>query len=259
MAPEQGTDAKRADARSDIYSLGATWYHMITGRVPFDGATPLEIWQKHLKEPVRPVTAVQPGVPRGVSLTIEQMMAKDPDHRIQTARQVCEMIRERCLGERDIARELGLERKKAPESLWDMKIVVGGRLEKRRFALSEVRTRIRKGQVTRDTPTRRAGSRDEYQPAAAFRELAREFPRDYAVRTVTDIPKEGADARAQLHTMVEHFDDMQRAHRRKRMLRRWTPYLVQLAVLLALAALVWKFWPNIRDLVTGLVQRASNP
>ncbi len=37
MAPEQASDAKRVDARADIYALGATWYHMVTGQVPFNG------------------------------------------------------------------------------------------------------------------------------------------------------------------------------------------------------------------------------
>lgn len=54
MAPEQITDAKRADARSDVYSLGATWYHMVTGQPPFAGATTLVVCQKHLNEPLVP-------------------------------------------------------------------------------------------------------------------------------------------------------------------------------------------------------------
>ncbi|MCK4375168.1 MAG: protein kinase, partial [Candidatus Brocadiae bacterium] len=94
MAPEQITDAKRADARSDVYSLGATWYHMVTGQPPFAGATTLEVCQKHLNEPLVPPRALRPDLPEAVSRTIEQMMAKAPEERIQTAPELCRIIRE---------------------------------------------------------------------------------------------------------------------------------------------------------------------
>ena len=252
MAPEQGIDAKRADARSDIYSLGATWYHMIIGEVPFDGGTPLEIWQKHQKQPVRPPSALRTDVPRGVSFTIERMMAKEPDRRIQSARDLCQIIREQCMGERDIAKELGLDRPKAQESMWDMKLHVAGGLEGRRLSLSDVRTRIRKGLIARDTPTRRAGNHGSYQPASAFRELAREFPRDYAVPTETDISTPDATTRAQLHTLVKDFDKEKRAYGRRRKLHRLVPYLISLGVLTAFAVAAWQLWPTIRGFLGGL-------
>jgi serine/threonine-protein kinase len=255
MAPEQGTDAKRADARSDIYALGATWYHMITGRVPFDGSTPLEIWQKHLKEPIKAPSIIQEGIPRPVSQTIERMMAKDPERRVQTAAELCQVIRERCMGERDLATELGMNRPQAQETLWDMMVPAAEGVEKRRLSLSEVRTRIRKGQIKRDTPARLAGTRSEYQAASAFRELAREFPRDYA--TPTQVKKGEATTRMQLHELVTRFDDAQRAYTRKRRLRTYVRYAVEVAVLAVVAIVVWQHWPAIWKFATGLLGKGK--
>ncbi len=248
MAPEQGNDAKRADARSDVYSLGATWYHMVTGHVPFDGATPLEIWQKHLKEPVKAPSSLQPAVPRNVSLTIERMMAKDPDQRIQTVREVCRMIEERCLGERDVARELGLDKPQAQEQIWEVKVAVGGRVEKRRLSVSDLRTRIRKGQITRETPARRLSGHSEYQPAGSFRDLEREFPRDYATATVTHLPTEKPGTRHELHQLVTEFDSAQTSYARKRALKKLVPLLVKLGILGAIIVLIWRMWPSISSL-----------
>jgi hypothetical protein len=94
IAPEQIRGAKRADARSDIYSLGATWYHMLTGRPPFVAATGFDVLQKHLSEPLVPPRDVRPDVPEAVSEFVESMMAKEPDERVQTAGEVGRFIRE---------------------------------------------------------------------------------------------------------------------------------------------------------------------
>ena len=48
ISPEQAQGEKNVDGRTDIYSLGATLYHLVTGQVPFDGATALEILSKHV-------------------------------------------------------------------------------------------------------------------------------------------------------------------------------------------------------------------
>lgn len=257
MAPEQTTDAKRADVRSDIYSLGATWYHMVTGEFPFTGDSALEIFQKHLKEPVKSPQAVRPGLPRGVSITIERMMAKEPENRIQTARELCGVIQDQCLGERDVAKELGLAEPRTRESMWDMRIPVGNRLERRRMSLSDVRARIRKGQITRNTPARPAGSRAEWQPANSYKALEREFPRDYALRAGLETRKEERGSRRELHDLVTHFDKASRSYGRKKKLKRFAPYLIELAILVAVIIAVIVFWPQIRDFVSGLVGKSA--
>ena len=56
MAPEQGRRSGTVDHRSDIYSLGVTFYHAVTGRLPFEAKSPTQILLKHIKEiPVPPI------------------------------------------------------------------------------------------------------------------------------------------------------------------------------------------------------------
>jgi len=81
ISPEQIRGEINIDFRADMYSLGATFYHMITGRVPFEGATPAEVMHKHLKEPLVPPDHIVPTLSTGVGEVIERMMAKKRSHR----------------------------------------------------------------------------------------------------------------------------------------------------------------------------------
>ncbi len=83
LAPEQAGKAASFDHRSDIYSLGATFYHMITGRLPFNGKSSLEVLLKHAREKLIPPNEVYPSIDRGVSDLIVRMMAKDPSARFR--------------------------------------------------------------------------------------------------------------------------------------------------------------------------------
>jgi serine/threonine protein kinase len=86
IAPEQAQDSKRADTRSDIYSLGATLYHMITGKVPFHGDTPFSVMMKHVRDPVPDPSEYNPDVTREVTNLVWKMMEKNPDKRYPSAR-----------------------------------------------------------------------------------------------------------------------------------------------------------------------------
>lgn len=81
ISPEQIRGEINIDARADIYGLGATFYHMVTGRVPFDGTTPSAVMHKHLKEPLIPPDHINKSLSAGVGEIIEVMMAKNADDR----------------------------------------------------------------------------------------------------------------------------------------------------------------------------------
>ena len=72
---------KEADIRSDIYSLGCTFYRILTGKTPFHGDTAREILQKQLKEEPAPIRELRSDVPDQVCQVIKRMMQKDPNER----------------------------------------------------------------------------------------------------------------------------------------------------------------------------------
>src|SRR5262245_20817541 len=64
MAPEQARDARAADVRSDLYSLGCSLFHALTGRVPYTGTNSMEILLQHALDEIPRVGAARPDVPR---------------------------------------------------------------------------------------------------------------------------------------------------------------------------------------------------
>ncbi len=84
IAPEQARGDAEVDIRADIYSLGATLYHMVTGETPFSGSTPTVVSTKHLLEEAQPAHERNPEVSERTSRVIQKMMAKDPEARYAT-------------------------------------------------------------------------------------------------------------------------------------------------------------------------------
>jgi len=81
IAPEQIKGEVSIDGRADIYSLGATFFHMVTGRVPFEAKTPSDVMRKHLKEPITPPDHINTSLSAGIAEVIEVMMAKKKQDR----------------------------------------------------------------------------------------------------------------------------------------------------------------------------------
>ena len=84
ISPEQARDPRDVDVRSDLYSLGCTLFHMLTGRPPFPGGTVLQKLIQHQEESPADVRTLNPQVPVELSGIIAKLMAKDRDRRYQT-------------------------------------------------------------------------------------------------------------------------------------------------------------------------------
>ncbi len=83
ISPEQAQGAP-VDHRADIYSLGATFYHLLGGEPPFGADTPLALAMHHVRSPLTPLRERNPRVPATVAAVIETMLAKDPAARYQS-------------------------------------------------------------------------------------------------------------------------------------------------------------------------------
>jgi serine/threonine protein kinase/WD40 repeat protein len=84
IAPEQARNARHADIRSDLYSLGCTFYFLLSGRPPFGGETGTEKLIKHCFEEAQPIEQLRPDVPPRVAAVVRKLMAKEPDQRYPT-------------------------------------------------------------------------------------------------------------------------------------------------------------------------------
>jgi serine/threonine-protein kinase len=85
MAYEQALNANLVDGRSDVFALGATLYHLLTGDVPFPGATHEEVSRGKASDEFRPPDRINPGVPKLLSGIIAATLARDPRERFQSA------------------------------------------------------------------------------------------------------------------------------------------------------------------------------
>src|SRR5262249_46743131 len=92
VSPEQATDARTADTRADIYSLGCTLYFALAGRPPFQEDTVVKLVLAQIEKEPTPLRAVRPDVPAALSAVVARMLAKDPARRYQTPLEVAEAL-----------------------------------------------------------------------------------------------------------------------------------------------------------------------
>jgi serine/threonine protein kinase len=90
MAPEQFRNAKNADIRCDIYSLGATLYQMVTGELPFRSNGPLDAWMKKIQNDLTPPRKLVPTLSERVEWAILRAMSADPEKRPVSCREFIE-------------------------------------------------------------------------------------------------------------------------------------------------------------------------
>lgn len=84
MPPEQARNAKHVDQRCDIYALGCTLYHFLTGKPPFEGESVVELITNKEKGKFQPAKRLNPNVPEKLDLMIAKAMAQKPEHRYQS-------------------------------------------------------------------------------------------------------------------------------------------------------------------------------
>jgi serine/threonine protein kinase len=96
LAPEQARNARTVDIRADIYSLGCTFYFMLTGQAPFSDGNLMQKLYRHQQEPPPSGDKLRPGLPPEVVAVFQKMMAKKPDDRYQTPAEVAAAVTPFC-------------------------------------------------------------------------------------------------------------------------------------------------------------------
>jgi serine/threonine-protein kinase len=99
MAPEQARDSRATSVRSDIYSLGCTFYYLLTGGAPFAGGDIAEKLRRHFGEPPPDPCEARPTIPKSLSAVIRKMMAKRAENRYQNYDELLAALRSGPLGE----------------------------------------------------------------------------------------------------------------------------------------------------------------
>jgi serine/threonine-protein kinase len=97
MSPEQAKNSSAVDHRSDLYSLGCTFYYLLTGDAPFPNGTPLEKLLQHQMDPPRPVQLIRLEIPPEVSTIVHTLLAKRPEERFQSGAAIAHALEPWCL------------------------------------------------------------------------------------------------------------------------------------------------------------------
>ncbi|HVS37622.1 MAG TPA: protein kinase [Gemmataceae bacterium] len=105
ISPEQACDSSKADVRSDLYSLGCTWHHLLTGRAPFAEGGLAERLQKHLNAEPPDVRLANPRVTPATAAVLRRLLAKKPADRHQTADELLDDLKWLAGGARPLDRQ----------------------------------------------------------------------------------------------------------------------------------------------------------
>lgn len=141
MAPEQFRNAKKADVRCDIYSLGATLYMLVTGQLPFRSCTPLDAWIRKINNDLPAPRQLRPDLSERVDWTIRRAMSADPDRRPADVREFVEDL----LGRRVEEVEDQFRPLPTAEAWYVFFATLEGHLVTRKGSLSAIRRALQEG------------------------------------------------------------------------------------------------------------------
>jgi serine/threonine-protein kinase len=200
MPYEQAISARNADHRSDLYALGATLYHLLTGRPPFVGESHLEIVEQKLEGNHAPASRLNPTVPRELDQIVNRLLAPKPAERYQTASElIVDLERSGLSADLPSFADPELARndpwiqacraaagqptrpdlrvtpsgtRAAPADVWLLRFVgPDGRPLRGRATTAQILERLREGRIPRDAEVCRAAE-EGFLPVSFFPELA---------------------------------------------------------------------------------------
>src|SRR5262249_51672117 len=119
LAPEAPSNCRAADIRADLYSLGCTFYFLLSGRAPFEGESLAHVLIQHQMEEAEPLERLRADVPPAVSAVVKKLMAKQPEDRFQTPAELAQTLEALAQGKASIQTTPTATRAVAPASSGD--------------------------------------------------------------------------------------------------------------------------------------------
>ncbi len=248
MPPEQATGAKNADARSDIYALGATMYHMLVGDVPYRGDSAYDVVKMHQEGRLKSPRARRPEIPAWLDLVVLKMMQKKPENRFQTADELLAVLERGSSGAAPAAAAAEAAKPKAAsasDKMWILDLKQkDGTVKRVRADTETLRQRLAEGKMPLTTLARR-GDEVKFKPISEYSIL---------MEAVTSA-KSGQDKRggSELKTLYKKVESAADRKRRMAKIKKIVWLVVKIGILIAIIVAGYKYRNELHDLFNRVV------